>query len=110
MATGGEFTKRQALPTVLINVKEDMKVVCEEVFATIVSLIPYDTLDEAIDLVNASQFGLNAGIYTNVLTDAMHAANEIEAGTIIIYDIPTFRVDNYALQWCQDEWLRSRRC
>lgn len=94
VATGGEFTERQVLPTVLINVKEDMKVVCEEVFAPIVSLIPYDTLDEAIDLVNASQFGLNAGIYTNVLTDAMHAANEIEAGTVIINDIPTFRVDN----------------
>ncbi|WP_019413157.1 aldehyde dehydrogenase family protein [Paenisporosarcina sp. TG20] len=94
VATGGESTERQVLPTVLINVKENMKVVCEEVFAPVVSLIPYDTLDEAIDLVNESQFGLNAGIYTNVLTDAMHAANEIEAGTVIINDIPTFRVDN----------------
>lgn len=94
VATGGEFTERQLHPTVLIGAKEDMKVVCEEVFAPIVSVIPYDTLDEAIESVNASQFGLNAAIYTNVLTDAMKAADEIEAGAVIINDIPTFRVDN----------------
>jgi acyl-CoA reductase-like NAD-dependent aldehyde dehydrogenase len=92
--TGGEFTDRQLQPTVLANVTEDMKVVCEEVFAPIVSLVPYDTLDEAISLVNASRFGLNAAIYTNVLTDAMQAADEIEAGSVIINDIPTFRLDN----------------
>lgn len=94
VATGGEFTDRQLHPTVLTDVKADMKVVCEEVFAPIVSVIPYDTLDEAIELVNASQFGLNAAIYTNVLTDAMKAADEIVAGAVIINDIPTFRVDN----------------
>ncbi len=94
VATGFEFTDRQMQPTVLTDVKEDMKVMCEEVFAPIVSIVPYDTLDEAIELVNASQFGLNAAIYTNVLTDALHAADEIEAGAVIINDIPTFRVDH----------------
>ncbi|MFX3673561.1 MAG: aldehyde dehydrogenase family protein [Paenisporosarcina sp.] len=94
VATGGVFTDRSLEPTILTEVKADMRVVCEEVFAPVVSLIPYDSLDEAIALVNASQFGLNAAIYTNVLTDAMKAAEEIEAGAIIINDIPTFRVDH----------------
>lgn len=94
VATGGEFTQRTLTPTVMTNVQPDMKIVCQETFAPIVSIVPYQTLDEAIALVNESDFGLNAGIYTNVLTDAMKAAEEIEAGTVVINDIPTFRVDN----------------
>lgn len=94
VATGGVYTERSLEPTILTDVKAHMQVVCEEVFAPVVSLIPYDTLDEAIGLVNESQFGLNAAIYTNVLTDAMKAAEEIDAGAIIINDIPTFRVDH----------------
>lgn len=94
VATGAEFTERTCSPTVMTNVKSDMKIVCQETFAPIVSIVPYDTLDEAIALVNESELALNAGIYTNVLTDAMKAAEEIEAGAVIINDIPTFRVDN----------------
>lgn len=93
VATGGEFTERTMTPTVMTNVQADMQIVCEEVFAPVVSIIPYDTLGDAITLVNSSDLGLNAGIYTNVLTDAMRAAEELEAGTVVINDIPTFRVD-----------------
>ena len=67
---------------------------CLETFAPIVSIVPYKTLDEAISYVNDSDLGLNAGIYTNVLTDAMKAADELEAGTVVVNDIPTFRVDH----------------
>lgn len=94
VAIGGEFTERTLSPTVMTNVKADMQIVCEEVFAPIVSIISYDTLDEAIALVNDSELGLNAGIYTNVLPDAMRAADELEAGAVMINDIPTFRVDH----------------
>ena len=94
VAVGAEFTERTLTPTVMVNIKPTMKIVCQETFAPIVSLIPYDHLDEAIEMVNASELALNAGIYTNVLTDAMKAAEEIEAGTVVINDIPTFRVDN----------------
>ena len=94
VAIGAEYTDRTLQPTVMVNVKPNMKVVCQETFAPIVSLVSYPTLDEAISLVNASELGLNAGIYTNVLTDAMKAADNIEAGTVVINDIPTFRVDN----------------
>lgn len=94
VATGAEFTERTCTPAVMVNVKSDMKIVCQETFAPIVSLVSYKTLDEAISYVNASDLGLNAGIYTNVLTDAMKATEELEAGTVVINDIPTFRVDN----------------
>lgn len=63
-------------------------------FAPIVSIVSYETLDDAIRLVNESDLGLNAGIYTNVLPDALYAADELQAGAVIINDVPTFRVDN----------------
>ncbi|WP_342462978.1 aldehyde dehydrogenase family protein [Ureibacillus sp. FSL K6-8385] len=94
VATGAEFTERTMAPTVMVNVKPEMKIMCLETFAPIVSIVSYKTLDEAIQYVNQSDLGLNAGIYTNVLTDALKAADELEAGAVIINDIPTFRVDH----------------
>ncbi len=94
VATGGTFTERTLTPTVMANVQPDMKVACQETFAPIVSIVPYDTFDEAINLVNQSDLGLNAGIFTNNLEDAMRAAEELEAGAVIINDVPTFRIDN----------------
>ena len=94
VATGGEFTERTCAPTVMTNVSQTMKIVCEETFAPIVSIVSYETIFDAIRLVNDSTLGLNAGIYTNVLTDALLAADEMEAGAVIINDIPTFRTDN----------------
>lgn len=94
VATGAQFTNRTMSPTVMVDVKADMKIMCLETFAPIVSIVPYKTLDEAIRYVNTSDLGLNAGIYTNVLTDAMKAADELEAGAVVINDIPTFRVDH----------------
>lgn len=94
IATGGVFTERSLTPTVMTNVTADMKIVCQETFAPIVSIVSYETLDDAIRLVNESDLGLNAGIYTNILSDALYAADELQAGAVIINDIPTFRVDN----------------
>lgn len=94
VATGGTFTERTLTPTVMTNVKPDMKIVCQETFAPIVSIVSYETFDEAIHLLNNSDLGLNAGIFTNNLEDAMRAADELEAGAVIINDVPTFRIDN----------------
>jgi len=94
VATGGTFTERTLTPTVMTNVTADMKIVCQETFAPIVSIVSYETLDDAIRLVNESELGLNAGIFTNILPDALRAADELQAGAVIINDIPTFRVDN----------------
>ncbi|MEK3910754.1 aldehyde dehydrogenase family protein [Paenibacillus sp. FSL H7-0331] len=91
---GGRRENSIYLPTVLLDVKPDMSVSCKEVFAPVVSIVPYSSLDEAIEMVNDSVYGLNVGIYTKDLEKAFHAAREIQAGGVIVNDIPTFRVDH----------------
>lgn len=91
---GGEADGRMMQPVVLTNVPHDAKVVQREIFGPIAVIFPFKTLDEAIALANDSRYGLNAGIYTNRLDHAMRAMQELEAGGIIINDIPTFRIDN----------------
>jgi acyl-CoA reductase-like NAD-dependent aldehyde dehydrogenase len=78
----------------LANVVETASVSCQEVFGPVVTLTPFTALDEAISAVNRSRFGLQAGIYTNDISAALRAAEDLEVGGVMINDIPTFRVDN----------------
>ncbi|GIO38660.1 aldehyde dehydrogenase [Paenibacillus antibioticophila] len=80
-------------PTVLINAPCSSKVWSEEIFGPVVVLKPYEHLEEAIELVNESRYGLMAGIYTNNLQNAIVAARQLQVGGVAINDIPTFRVD-----------------
>lgn len=92
--TGGEkLGPSQYAPTVLDGVGRDTPLALEEAFAPLVVLMPYSTLADAIALANGTPYGLNAGIYTNDLSEALTAAREIEAGTVMINDVPTFRSD-----------------
>lgn len=91
---GGKSEGNVFLPTVLLDVDRTMDVVCKEAFAPIVSIVPYQDLDEAIEHVNDSIYGLNAAIYTSDLNKAMYAAKRLEAGGVVVNDIPTFRVDH----------------
>ncbi|TBL78561.1 aldehyde dehydrogenase family protein [Paenibacillus thalictri] len=91
---GGKREGAVLLPTVMLDVTPDMSVSCQEAFAPIVSIVPYDNLDEAIELTNRSAYGLNIGIYTLNIQKAFYAAKQIESGGIIVNDIPTFRVDH----------------
>lgn len=81
-------------PTVLLDVTSDMTISCEETFAPIVSIVKYNELSEAINLVNNSKYGLNVALYTMNITNALEAAKKLEAGGVIINDIPTFRLDH----------------
>lgn len=80
-------------PTVLAKTTPEMKVNCLEVFAPIVTIIPYQSIDEAFAAANASAYGLQAGIFTNDLNLAMRAARELEYGGVIINDVSTYRND-----------------
>ena len=91
---GGRRDGSVYLPTVLLDVTRNMAVSCQETFAPVVSIIAYKELDEAIELVNDSVYGLNVGIYTQNINNALRAARELEAGGVIINDIPTFRLDH----------------
>ncbi|WP_277673826.1 aldehyde dehydrogenase family protein [Piscibacillus halophilus] len=80
-------------PTVVTNVTQEMKVVCEEVFAPILSLISYNDLDKCLKEVNQSEYGLQGGIFTNNINKAMKAARRMEVGGIMINDASQYRVD-----------------
>ncbi|MEX0694726.1 MAG: aldehyde dehydrogenase family protein [Rhodospirillales bacterium] len=80
-------------PTILSNVDVTMSVVCEEIFAPVVSIIPFDELDEAIDLVNATPFGLASGIFTSNVDTGMRASRRVKVGTFHINDTSSNRVD-----------------
>jgi len=80
-------------PTVLVKTRSDMKVVCDEIFAPVVSLIPYRNIDEAFTALNASRYGLQAGIFTESLEVAMAAARKLRVGGVIVNGTPSYRVD-----------------
>ena len=80
-------------PVVLEQVPEHLKVWNEEVFAPVVVLRPYETFEEALDLVNRSAYGLQAGVFTRDLHKAWQAFEALEVGGVILNDSPTFRVD-----------------
>ncbi len=81
-------------PTVLSDTHKQMKVCSLEVFGPVVTLEPVDDLKEGVKFVNDSEYGLQAGVFTNNYDEINFAFNNIDVGGIIINDVPTFRVDN----------------
>ncbi|CAI5756384.1 unnamed protein product [Candida verbasci] len=69
-------------PTIFADVRPDMDIVKDEIFGPVVSVIKFDTVDEAIELANDTQYGLAAGIHTNDINKIMKVSNAIKAGTI----------------------------
>ncbi len=91
---GGESEQQVLNPTVLLDAKQTDKISCEEVFAPVVHINTFEDFDKAISQVNESQFGLQAGVYTNDLQKGFKAAKALHVGGVMINDIPTFRVDH----------------
>jgi glyceraldehyde-3-phosphate dehydrogenase (NADP+) len=81
-------------PTVLEDVTPSMKVCNQEVFAPMIGLYRYADVNEAIDAVDASDFGLQAGLFTNDWRIIRTAFDRIEVGGLNINDVSTFRVDH----------------
>jgi glyceraldehyde-3-phosphate dehydrogenase (NADP+) len=81
-------------PVLLENAPPSASALCEEAFAPLAVLQGYDTFDEALALVNDSHFGLQAGIFSNNLSKALQAFEELEVGGVMINQVPTFRVEN----------------
>ncbi len=81
-------------PTVLIGVKPKMRVVCEEVFGPVVSLLPYEDLDAALDAVNDSPWGLASGIFTRSLDVALLAARRLRTGVLNVNGPSRYRVEH----------------
>jgi acyl-CoA reductase-like NAD-dependent aldehyde dehydrogenase len=81
-------------PTVVENAPANVRVNCQEVFAPVVTLQRYADIDEAIRAAGASEFGLQAGIFTYDERIIAKAVDGIEAGGIMVNDVSTFRVDH----------------
>ena len=96
IVTGGKREGAQVQPTLLSDVKKDMKVVCDEVFGPVASIVTYKDVTEAITDINASPYGLQCGIYTDSTKLAMRAAREIRTGGVIINGTSTWRTDQLA--------------
>ena len=80
-------------PTLLTNINSSMQVGCCEIFGPVVCIVPFKTLDQAIDRVNATPFGLATGLFTNRLGDALKAAQKLEVGGVHINETSSSRVD-----------------
>ena len=91
--TGGTRDGAFYYPTVLDNVEPGMKVYSEEVFAPVVCIERYEEFEDALDRVNNSRYGLQAGVYTDSISQALQAFRKLNVGGVIINDFPTFRVD-----------------
>jgi acyl-CoA reductase-like NAD-dependent aldehyde dehydrogenase len=88
-------TRQGALmqPTILIDVMPHMRVMCDEIFAPVMSVVPFDELDDAITQVNATPFGLACGIFTRDLMRALNAARRLHVGVVHLNEPSSSRVD-----------------
>src|SRR5690606_18095453 len=91
---GGKREGAVLHPAVLEEVPPDARVACEEVFGPVVLLSRFSTFDEALEKVNDSRFGLQAGLFTDSLSRVRRAWERLEVGGLIVGDYPTYRQDN----------------
>lgn len=93
LVTGGTMSGRSIAPTVIAEVPDNAELWCEEIFGPVVCLRRVPDVETAIQLVNASRYGLQAAIYTKSLASAFEAINKLEVGGVVVNEIPGFRSD-----------------
>ena len=93
-SAGGPRVGAMYEPTILENVIPDLRIFGLEAFAPVVVVYPYKEFAKALEAVNYSIYGLQAGVFTNDLRKAFEAYEALEVGGVIINDIPTFRIDH----------------
>ena len=102
---GGKRENAFYPPTILTDTHKDMKVCAMEVFGPVVTLEAYDDFDLAIDYINDSRYGLQAGVFTNSIIEMNKAFDKLEVGGVVINDVPTFRVDHAPYGGIKDSGL-----
>lgn len=91
---GGQKNGAVITPTILKNPPKQSKVVCNEVFGPIVSIIPFKTIEDAITEANNSSFGLQVGLFTNKIDSAYKVAAKMKVGGVVINGTSNFRLDH----------------
>lgn len=93
VVAGGDEVDGIFTPTVMADVTDEMKIICEEVFAPIVSLVKVSDYESAIEMMNNSPYGLQFSIFTNDLKCTQNFIEDAQCGGVVINDIPTLRFD-----------------
>jgi acyl-CoA reductase-like NAD-dependent aldehyde dehydrogenase len=92
-------------PTVLTGTRPEMKVNCQEIFAPVVTVEPYDDFNQALKQINNSPYGLQAGLFTRDAKLIFNAYEELEVGGLIAGDVPAFRIDHMPYGGVKDSGL-----
>jgi acyl-CoA reductase-like NAD-dependent aldehyde dehydrogenase len=103
--TGGKRQGAQIEPTVISGVRSDMKVVCDEVFGPVISILPYDDLDAVFRTISDSRFGLQTGIFTASTELAIRAVRSLRTGGVITNGSSTWRTDQLAYGGVKDSGI-----
>src|SRR5712664_405160 len=102
---GGQRRGRFLEPTVLTGTRPDRKVNCQEIFAPVVTVEPYDDFNQALKQVNNSPYGLQAGLFTRDAKLIFNAYEELEVGGLVAGDVPSFRIDHMPYGGIKDSGL-----
>ena len=102
---GGKRSGVMIEPTVLTDVTSSMKVCSEEVFGPVVTVTRYRRFEEALAALNQSAYGLQAGVFTRDIEKVFLAYRELEVGTVLANEIPTFRADQMPYGGVKDSGL-----
>jgi acyl-CoA reductase-like NAD-dependent aldehyde dehydrogenase len=102
---GGQRKGPLLEPAVLTGTRPEMKVNCQEIFAPVVTVEPYDDFNDALRQINNSPYGLQAGIFTRDAKLLFNAYEELEVGAVMAGDVPTFRIDHMPYGGVKDSGL-----
>jgi glyceraldehyde-3-phosphate dehydrogenase (NADP+) len=102
---GGQADGNWFPPTVIVDADPGSQVCSEEAFAPLVVAFPFEDFEDALAQINASRFGLQAGVFTGDLAHAWRAFEALEVGGVIVNDVPTYRVDHMPYGGVKDSGL-----
>lgn len=102
---GGKIENHILLPTIITQSNSSQKINCEEVFGPVVTIEKFTHFEDAVETLNNTRFGLQAGVFTDSQKEINYAFNNIEAGGIIINDVPTYRADHMPYGGVKDSGL-----
>lgn len=105
LAGGRKLSDAIYAPTVLADVPETARVCADEAFAPLVVLAPFARFEDALDAINRSAFGLQAGVFTRDVNRMLQAFDTIETGGVLINDVPTWRIDHMPYGGVKDSGL-----
>ena len=105
LLVGGERDGSVVRPAVLENVARDCRVYNQELFGPGMVIEPFDNFDDALDLINQSRYGLQAGLFVRDIGKIRKAWDVLDVGGVIINDVPSFRVDHMPYGGVKDSGL-----